>query len=111
MSNKINIEQLKERAAQLKTLADEIKNLACDTKFACSNFNLSHTLNEEEFNKEIYLREYLKGFCEEMEISSLKSHLNNALLYKSFVMYTKFNKPKVSEITYHDFERLATSYM
>ena len=110
MSN-ISIDQLKERAAQLKALAEDIKSLATDTKTACSNLNLPHSFNEEEFNKDIYLREYMKGFCEEMGISSLKSHLNNTLLYKSFVMYTKFNKPDVTEITYHDFERLATSYM
>ena len=99
-------ELLRQRAMELKNLANDIRNMIKDTQNYCQTLT-----TDTNFDKDAYLREYIKSFCEEMEIDSIKTHLNNALLYKAFVMYTKYNKPKVQEISYHDFERLATSYL
>ena len=108
--NTITTEQLKTKANELLSLANKIKTLSNDIQSSCKAINNTNII-QEEFNNDEYLRSYIKDFCIAMGIDSPKMYLDNVLFYKSFVMYTKFNTPKVQEISYYDFKRLATSYM
>lgn len=107
----MSAEQIKIKAAELKDLASKIKDLSSDIQTSCKILNTDSVKIQEDFNNDEYLRSYIKEFCIAMDIDSPKMYLDNILFYKSFVMFTKFNKPKVQEISYYDFKRLATSYI
>lgn len=101
---------LKERANALKQQAEDLVKLSKDISDQCKAIRTNLSNNSEEFKKDEQLYNYIKPFFDELGIDKPKLYVNNVLLYKAFLMYTKYNKPTM-EITKHDFERLASNYM
>ena len=103
-------ENLKAQAEQLLQQANDLKKLTKEITEKCDEYRKKLTNTSEEFKQDEELYNYIKPFFDELDIDKPKLYLNNVLLYKAFVMYTKYNKPKM-EITKDAFERLAANYM
>ena len=103
-------DNLKAQAEKLLKQANDLRNLTDEISKQCSNYKKTLSDNSKEFKEDEELYNYIKPFFDELGIDKPKLYLNNVLLYKAFIMYTKYNKPKM-EITKDAFERLATNYM